>query len=261
MSNSRHEEINLHLQRIAVLREQSAMHGREVDPKVLIEIRNIERILTEFRNQGFEIPSDVIPKENSSTAYSPKDNLNTGNASHTTNVPVSISGGRGLNITIIGDHNPIAPITYQESTDHQIIDEDSEIAKCLAALSINQYSTATRICQLILKSNQSSYKAKGYLAIAQFQGRSPNALHPQVLTQIEDLLREACVDGWLFPEILLAIIECDYYEYHGSRSKNNINLDTVIHRFKNEGISEAELRLLRDIPLRRGTHRRIDLGS
>lgn len=97
-----------------------------------------------------------------------------------------------------------------------------------------------------------------YLALARLEGRSFNSLYPSERETIEMLLRESreLDRSWALPAILLAILEIDFYQLNGQKSRKPVHpTDALALR-----PTESDLRLLTQITISRSAKQRLHLN-
>ncbi len=99
-------------------------------------------------------------------------------------------------------------------------------------------------------------------ALALLADRSFNAIHPSEREKVEKYLISARNEmaNELIPLILLAILEIDYYNYHGQRSLNNVSPTDVAQKTRMKSLTEADIRLLGLMQASRGARNKLGLN-
>lgn len=244
----RSQEITAYVRRLSLLREQAALSGIHTKPEIIIEIEDIERKLVQFQREGYAVPIDFTlpsaPETRPPTTPAPQygsSNFETHNY--------------GSNINNTGH---IGSIVFQSNSQP---DQTQLINDGLTALNSQQYERSVQCFESVIRVQPSLTKVSCYLGLALLAGRSPNSLHSATRARVEQLLLTARDNNWLLPELLLGIIECEYYELHGSKSCANISIAQIAQRVKQFELKTDELTWIEHIHLRPSTRRRLGLDS
>ena len=92
-------------------------------------------------------------------------------------------------------------------------------------------------------------------------GQSFNAISPVEISKVERSLISARhkMENKLIPSILLAILETDYYNYHGESSENEISMEQVASKLRTKQLSEKDKQLLGLLKMSREARNKLGL--
>jgi hypothetical protein len=126
------------------------------------------------------------------------------------------------------------------------IDARTELDTIVRCLTRGQYGESRRLLEDLPPSAFRQAKVCCYLAVARLEGRSFNGLHSGERESIEKLLRQAhrVCPSWGLPAVLLAVLEIDYYQLGGCKSRNPIRPADVSRILQKEPLSETDRQLL-----------------
>lgn len=134
------------------------------------------------------------------------------------------------------------------------------LQKGIRFLKALSFEKAAKTLQKAIEADDAESEGHYYLALALLRGRSFNSLYPKERSRIERHLRVAQDPDWLPPSILLAILEIEYYHYHGTSSDNNISVYKVTNQLQSQGLSKQERHLLRRVKIRPETKAKLKLN-
>lgn len=152
-----------------------------------------------------------------------------------------------ITINKLADSSPPKP-SYEEL-----------LEKGIRSLKLFSFEKAAKTLKKAIEADDAESEGHYYLALALLRDRSFNALYSKERSQIEKHLRVAQDPDWLPPTILLAVLEIEYYKYHGRRSDNNISIDQVAHQLRYHRLSKQERDLLRRVKIRQKTKAKLKL--
>jgi hypothetical protein len=139
---------------------------------------------------------------------------------------------------------------------------DDLIAQAKPLLYKKDFDSAYELLQKIPNSASQAGYANLLKALALLAGRSFNATRPIEREKVEKHLISAWRKGGneLIPLVLLAILEIDYYNYHGQASSNNVSPAEVAQNIKMKQLSEEDIRLLGLLKISRDARYKLGLN-
>jgi hypothetical protein len=112
-----------------------------------------------------------------------------------------------------------------------VFDSTTDQNDIVRLLGESQFTAARRLlADLPETAIRKEPKFSCYLALARLEGRSFNGLYPAEREEIEGLLREAyrALPAWGLPALLLAVLEIDFYQLSGRKSKDPVRPAEVL---------------------------------
>jgi len=147
----------------------------------------------------------------------------------------------GRDILIAG---PGATIVVQSTSSDERSSE--KLKKAKERIKHRDFGGAQALLRELLDNETLSPDARCWFALALLAGRRTNVIPHSEREMAESYLRSALNQRpeWLFPLAILAILEMDYYNYHGRSSKNDIELDEVAEKLRGSRLPPEEHQLL-----------------
>lgn len=126
-------------------------------------------------------------------------------------------------------------------------EDDDVVTQIVLLLDEKEFDSASEILQGVPENSAQAGYANLLRALILLAGRSFNAIRPMERTRIEKCLISARkkMGDELMPLIFLAILEMDYYSYHGQVSENDISPDIVTQRLAREQLPEKDKVILK----------------
>jgi hypothetical protein len=172
---------------------------------------------------------------------------------------INIHGNVTNSTIIIGDKNVVEVAHHSGSND--IADFEKELIKLL--ISKNRDLASEKLVSPPLGFQQSGM-FHILTAMAIMTGRSCNALSLNERGLVEKELlkaREQLGEASILPALILAIIEIDYYNYHGRVSKNRIDVLKVSQQLADCKLNESEIGLVKSISATDLARKQLDLDA
>lgn len=172
---------------------------------------------------------------------------------------ININGNVSGSTIIIGDKNTVISSKEQEAED---------FSKLISNAKNYLYNADYEQAYEILSTSRDDFRQSGILnlltALATIAGRSFNAMPPSHRESAEkDLLlaRQKLGGNNIISSIILAILEIDYYNYHGRISKNKIDIETLSQQVGTMGLNEEDMKLINSLYISQDAKKQLNLTS